>query len=499
MVGSCRSVSPIRPVTRIGQDSPSNDQRPQRVDTGMHGAENDIELALAVGLDFAGFFNMGSDVSDHEVPAYVARTLDPVLREQLDRALASSGEVWRDQVVVISGPTRSGKTRSLLEALRRCDDLGGTTTMVIVHPRRGDHFEEIHGVIAVLQNDPVVQGTLGALRVVVLIDDPVDQLERGVNLAFELKRLLTTAGVGRIAVALTVPDGWLSVSHETARTRGFRIEDVALLADRAVRYGATLDTGEEITAFEALGDRISSGPLSFDDLSDLPARCARSRDLEAELNTILEPEQRDARAAVLLAALDGSIVEPGGVTVEWLQRVAFSWLADSSPITGRREADEFHQALRWAAAATSSLSPILEFRVTDKEASTGQWTVGRSISPRWIARHRPQSWLEDHLSGFQLWRLAWHYRSQDRLDDAVRCFIEIAEERSSVPGLVPSAQLALADVLLDLDDLPGAERWLATAANGGHLESMSRLALLYDSQGRTDEAEQWRERGRGAD
>ena len=431
---------------------------------------------------------MSSDVSDHRVPAYVPRTQDPALRARLDRALAGTVGSWQDRLVIASGPLRSGKSRSLAEAVRRCDDERRTTTVVVVHPARGDHLEEIIGVVSVLLDEPAVGAALGRPRVVVLIDDPLYLIACGVNLAFELRRILDRADGRGLAVALTVPEGWLAMSRDTARVRGVRFEDVALLGDHAVRYDPTLDTEETITALAAFGTQIAAGRLTFDDLPRLTRRLASVRDLDAQLDALLGAKVSGWRSALVHALFDAAVVEPAGVSGDWLRRTASQWLAHTDHAAGGSDAETFEDAWGWAAIATPGRGPLVERGPVGTRDGIARWQLNRSIGPRHVASHRPQHWLVDELNAYQLWRLAWHYRHQGRPHAAIECLECLVAGGHDAPALLPSTLLTLGDVHVDLRDHAAARRWFETAADEGHLDSRARLALLDARQSRIEDA-----------
>jgi hypothetical protein len=64
-------------------------------------------------LDLRGLFRLSSEITDSEVPPYVARTADAELRQRMDVALMD-GSAWEERVVFASGAPKAGKTMQLV-------------------------------------------------------------------------------------------------------------------------------------------------------------------------------------------------------------------------------------------------------------------------------------------------------------------------------------------------------------------------------------------------
>jgi tetratricopeptide (TPR) repeat protein len=85
------------------------------------------------------------------LPEYVSRTVDAELQEALAAALADQG-AW---FVVVVGASKTGKSRALFEALRRCDAAGGL--LQLVAPVDGDALRSmLEPGQAVVNDEPAV-------------------------------------------------------------------------------------------------------------------------------------------------------------------------------------------------------------------------------------------------------------------------------------------------------------------------------------------------------
>ncbi len=103
-----------------------------------------------------------------ETPDYLPRAVDPQVEVALERALDGSGP-W---LVVVHGPSKVGKSRTLYEALRKVCNRGVELTLVA--PTDGD------SVRSLLVPDGTLPETAG--RVVVWLDDLETFVAEGVNL-----------------------------------------------------------------------------------------------------------------------------------------------------------------------------------------------------------------------------------------------------------------------------------------------------------------------------
>ncbi len=57
-------------------------------------------------------------MTDGELPPYVAREADLSLDERLEIAFDADEADWRNRLIVVAGPPKSGKTRSMLNRLK---------------------------------------------------------------------------------------------------------------------------------------------------------------------------------------------------------------------------------------------------------------------------------------------------------------------------------------------------------------------------------------------
>jgi tetratricopeptide (TPR) repeat protein len=102
-----------------------------------------------------------------QVPAYVGRDVDAVMREAVAAGLQGAGP-W---LLVVIGPAKAGKSRTLLEALRRCAPPGG---LQLIAPTDG---EALRGLLM-----PGQDLRLGQTPAVLWLDDLEPFLNQGITL-----------------------------------------------------------------------------------------------------------------------------------------------------------------------------------------------------------------------------------------------------------------------------------------------------------------------------
>ena len=118
-----------------------------------------------------------------EVPEYVERDVDRQVHEALEAALSGTGR-W---LVVVEGPSKVGKSRTLFEGLKRC-----------AHGRELDLVAPIDGQ-ALIRLVASGDGSTDAKHTVLWLDDLLPFLSEGVTLA--TLRNWHSGGRGRIVAA----------------------------------------------------------------------------------------------------------------------------------------------------------------------------------------------------------------------------------------------------------------------------------------------------------
>jgi hypothetical protein len=119
-----------------------------------------------------------------QVPAYVGREVDAVLREAVAAGLQGVGR-W---LLVVIGPAKAGKSRTLLEALRRCAPHDG---LQLIAPADG---EALRGLLV-----PGQDLRLGRAAAVLWLDDLEPFLNQGITL--QTLREWHAGGPSRIVAA----------------------------------------------------------------------------------------------------------------------------------------------------------------------------------------------------------------------------------------------------------------------------------------------------------
>src|SRR6187551_326384 len=120
--------------------------------------------ATEIGVDRAA----QSILPGGETPVYLPREVDRQVQEALESALDGTGP----SLVVVHGPSKVGKSRTLYEALRRVGEQG--VDLILVAPTDGD------SVRSLLTPDGTLRETAG--RPVVWLDDLETFVAEGVNL-----------------------------------------------------------------------------------------------------------------------------------------------------------------------------------------------------------------------------------------------------------------------------------------------------------------------------
>lgn len=220
-----------------------------------------------------------------EVPAYLPRDVDRRLDDALAQALDGDGR-W---MVVLCGPSKVGKSRSLYEALRRRDLKNGD--LLLVTPTDGE-------AVRSLLNPAEARAREVATRAVVWLDDLETYAAEGVGLSF------LQEGHRRSSVVFAATYG----GKGSERTRELGDADLAVLTDTLLQHANQVSMGATSPhELQRLPADVSRRTLREIERHGLPAVMVAGPSLERKLmtqrHTIGDPEAPEG-AAVARAVID---------------------------------------------------------------------------------------------------------------------------------------------------------------------------------------------------
>jgi tetratricopeptide (TPR) repeat protein len=271
------------------------------------------------------------------VPAYVGRAVDAVVREAVTAGLRGAGP-W---LVVVIGPSKAGKSRTLLEALRQCAPPGG---LPLVAPAGG---EALRALLV-----PGQDLRLGQAPAVLWLDDLEPFLNEGVTL--QTLREWHAGGPGRIVAATYGGKG----SEQIA---GATVTGVATVAAGVLAHAREIPLAITSPAeLGELGGQLDDAQLQAIGRHGLAAFLVAGRELERKLTTGLHALGERAcpeGVALVYAAVDWARcgrTDPIGA--DTLRRLWPAYLS-----AGLRAADDaFAAALTWALEPVAGTISLLQ-------------------------------------------------------------------------------------------------------------------------------------------
>lgn len=287
-------------------------------------------------------------LNDVPLCPYVTRHVDHDLDRRCNSAAQEHVRSWNDRVIVIVGVTKSGKTRSLVEAIRK-SGLADRNLVWLVKPtgHRSGPLSQL--CQAVLRNP----GT--ARKLLIVIDDL--QFHLGASreaIAFHDIRRLAEAGT---AIAITahphVLKGFASDPPTTDRPSGeptsaavidLRLAD--LLQHRKIEMTPRLDLEEIEAAREITG-------LEEQVVVRLPESLVAARLVEGKVRAADRVEHAVLQAARLL-----SLASPDGIERAALVELAKVWASHECDLAPTDR--DLHIVLEWAAEPIVGRIAILD-------------------------------------------------------------------------------------------------------------------------------------------
>jgi TPR repeat protein len=432
---------------------------------------------LAQDVDLAGEFTMASDVTGDDVPAYVARDVDP----RLDQLLHDADAGTIAHFVAVAGPTKSGKTRCLLEALSRTKPLHLVFTL-----RRTTGRDTIAALLTELTLRPPVRPW------VVLVDDLYPHLADGTALAAAARKAAAIAPPGLIVATTT--SATLTLTKSDRLTAGINENDIELIRDQHVELPRQATPAEQTRAQATLGYALTQAGGRASDLAHFPERLAAIPELRSRLAQARSDPEASHRWALILAAAQRALARGDRVlhTTELrvLAKCLHRQLDAHERQVGHLTDDALDEAEDWATtrvgAAYALLTPVVG---TDEHLEI----------------------LDDVLDQIGLQAINPRFETCTSFPDAIRlgalALVQFADEAAAIRWTQPAASAGHPYAMVNLGilleqrrgegDLARAEEWYRQAAEAGNIRAMVNLGTLFmdrGSEGDLARAEEWYQR-----
>ncbi|MFQ6394941.1 SEL1-like repeat protein [Nocardia sp. KC 131] len=392
---------------------------------------------------------------------YVART-----RNRVDAGLAAA--LGGAQLVIVVGPSKAGKTRTLFEAIRTCD-----SAAKVLWPELG--------CVGELATHPRLATTDDLI--VVWLDDLHDYLNAAEPLTPALLARLT-ARPGRTVVVATLR------SEMRARLRGegelqrdtLRLLDQALIIDLA---STSEDPDEQAAAARTYPDMNFGGHGLGEILAGAPELLQRYDDAKAA-----DPVQR----TVIEVAIDWARI---GRTDHIPEPTLTELVVDSIRVK-RPEIDTTGAKVRAA----------IEAARTPPEGAGRAAALHTSYLDEQTRGYRAFDYLvaaddgQDHRTPRPIPETFWHTATHNADPDTLSAVASAAYQRDNTPAAItlfgkaaatdhPTAMYSLGRLLHDRGDLVEAESWYRKAADLDHPDAMVNRGFLLQGRGDLVEAESW--------
>ena len=288
-------------------------------------------------------FGLESGIVNGAIPDYVPRLFDSELQGRIREAVPDGGSIYQEvqhekwaRVCLIRGPSRSGSTRSLLEALRavqREQPLVADANFLV--PQRGN-LKPVLDILAANQTG------LGRERWYIIFVEHLDRELWSNELGAQTTRFadLQAACWSGLNVAIVASLRWPTPVHPSSTVH--RPEDRRLprqLEDRVIDVSGRLARSEQELAAKTFGTLVARSLLER--LPDVLATHDALKDRLDEGYNALGSRQR----AIIQALIEGTYTHPGGMTLDRLEMVYSHWWRKLKP--ERRTPLDFVDALKW--------------------------------------------------------------------------------------------------------------------------------------------------------
>ncbi|WP_311588583.1 tetratricopeptide repeat protein [Varibaculum massiliense] len=406
---------------------------------------------------------LGSWAFAGKVPPYVNRVQDA----KLDKFLSNTAP--GEQLIVISGPAKSGKTRSVVEALKRAQPHSA-----VLWAQRDRGLSSLPAEL-----DELLKNTEDSQpeRYFVVIDDlQLYGLGSPHGLTSELLTNLSRNAYVIVTVQSSALKQWKLQTQQhkpTGQTPTLAPSTymVNLLDDRQLRYEAKLTDGELENAIQVWTNGAANRN-SQDAPSELRYWPEYLSATDLLISRIEVAEENDGyKKAFILALVDAFNLYPFGASEEQLKYLTRFHYRTISPLNASRENrinNDFESAMDWAAEPignVESISAILEIFFdkqnldTDEGLEVYEREITYAINPSLPPRLYSDIWDPHHLEPA---------RNSDALTDAACLLCGTAAYR--------------------LQNQDSAIRWWQASADKGSVEALINLGTVANENGDTDVA-----------
>jgi hypothetical protein len=322
------------------------------------------------------------------VPKYVPRTVDAKLRDAMREALTSSEP--RLRLVMVSGESKVGKTRSLLEALDACCP---DSKLIWVRPPDQSDEKPPLSVFADDWDEAVNDGLLPSSTLVLVLDDLQYHVSVRTN-AITQAALSSLTRHPNVIVVGTCQPSFLRLDPGD-RNRGVPQPDPEVVSwanECAIWLEAELDRQERSHAIEIFAKAVQEDRVTPEALSRLAETLASVDQLMAKYERAAADPQNAHRVAFVEAAVDHWVLMPGfAVAADLLVDFAIRHFRDRFPTRGWRTTYT-DDAIDWATEPLGHIHAILQ------DMGTGGSPVLRlhdGVANRLAANWRPAAWLPE--------------------------------------------------------------------------------------------------------
>ena len=426
--------------------------------------------------------NLGSRLAGGEVPSYCEREADEELLRRFN-----SGDT---KLVVLIGPPKSGKTRTLIEALGKSSKRSSDTYWLMPKP---DVFRKFTSL---------VRSSVRGKTVIVLDDLEAFHFDsNGLN-SFGLNQL-TQRGLVVATLHADVLERWEADVSETSTSpsRSF----VELIRDATVELSSTFTENEVENARTVLKSHATE-KIDFirmpSWMSSADALLAKAKGMQAGT-----PFEKAAIAAVV----DARILRPEGIDLDGLQelfRAELRKIAPNIPWIDRQ----------WDEVLFELTSPITESSphsiLIAIKPGTGPWQIMDAL---WDGL-KPREWTRSHLdlgdlkdfdvgwreyeAGIAEGRLILESTSGEGIPEALNYFGMVLKREGDLLGaesrwrLASSlgnvlAQFNLGSHLVDSGKIDEGEGLYRESASQGNVKAMNNLGVILARREQFHEAREW--------
>lgn len=322
------------------------------------------------------------------VPRYVSRTVDDRLRESIRDALTSRDPGQR--LVMVSGESKVGKTRSLLEALVACCP---DSKLIWVRPPDQSDEKAPLSMLADQWEEAVHAGLLPSSQLVLVLDDLQYHVSVRTN-AITHAALSSLAQHPNVIIVGTCQPSFLRLDPGD-RNRGVPQPDpevVRWTKERAISLEAELDRQERSRAIDIFATAVEEDRVTPKALGRLAETLASVDQLMIKYEKAAADPQNAHRVAFVEAAVDHWVLMPGfAVAADLLVDFAIRHFRDRFPTRGWRT-HYTEDAIDWATEPLGHIHAILQ------DMGVGGSPVLRlhdGVANRLAANWRPAEWLPE--------------------------------------------------------------------------------------------------------